>query len=269
MGLSICVQAETYDLLGKRGYFGKNYEKLINENAFQKDDILLLKDKKSYKILSFLGEGNFSKIYEVEGQKGEIFALRLPKVTEKINLFFSSMTINSLIDGYQILKNQGVNIAHIKEFDRDNYILHEKVDTIFSLKEFFTFRGTSWRNVNGEIERIFELENEEIYNRAKKSLVRFTKQIAKFKKIGDFHFDQVRYSLKEDRWILLDWNDSHILHEIGNKENPFTSKLIRDDFIQYEDYNVLLSIIKNQRRLNYIKSKCSLLPFFKKEISSY
>jgi hypothetical protein len=149
-------------------------------------DVLSLGDRK-YPIGNLLGTGNTTRIFDMGGN----YALRLPKAS---GIFRGSSTyqiyIQEMFNGYRILKDNGVRVVKVySEFSNPSrYLVVKKVFTLFSLGEFAG--GQVYLN---EVQR----------NQINAALLIWVAGASKFKHIGDFHADQLRWTGTE--WILMDW----------------------------------------------------------------
>ncbi|EQC44941.1 hypothetical protein M899_0508 [Bacteriovorax sp. BSW11_IV] len=147
---------------------------------------------------SLLGAGNTTNVLDATFKNKRV-ALRLPKSNGQFNTYSAYVDfLENYYQGQMILEMQGVSVPKIFHYEKDKYIIVEKLSI----------------NSGPDLETLFlkkETLDENIYVRAVARLDDFARELAPFSLIKDFHLKQARYSLEEDKWYLLDWMDSHEL----------------------------------------------------------
>ncbi len=209
--IHLLVSAKSVELFSDKN-FTKNYNSKVKPDNVQQGDILKVHEH-DFEVLSFLGKGNTTYVYEVRQQgRSGTFALRVPKKSGSFNSTYTySEFISMTIKGYQLLEEQGVPIPKIYEYYNENYILTERLYPQFTLTEFISNFET----------KSFSQTHKLTFDLAKNSLADFLKTMSGFTKIGDFRFDQVVYD-KEKGWVLLDWTDGHsLVNNYLNDKEPF------------------------------------------------
>ncbi|MBL7671234.1 MAG: hypothetical protein JNM39_12185 [Bdellovibrionaceae bacterium] len=205
--LSICFSAfaETNTTIAANGAEGVVANDVVHlPNEYSKDlikgvkagNIIEFQDGKKYLIQKVLSVESADGIFQLQGNR----ILRVPM--QRVGGDPGFNTINQTLDGYEALKNAGISVPKILEFERGTRVVAEYIDINFKLVDLF----------NGKV----HLSEEEL-SRVKEEFNEFVKKFRDFNMVADLHKDQIVYSSVRG-WVLLDWRD---YHRIGRKVNPF------------------------------------------------
>jgi small nuclear ribonucleoprotein (snRNP)-like protein len=221
---SIISYSKDVILVDEDGNFKKNYSELIKEKNLSSGDKIKFSDDETFIFRKILGEGSQSKVFEVvDPTDMKTYALKVP-----IENSFSR-SLNSFIDGYDLLKRSGVETPNINKFKRSKYALLNVVDTSFSLEKFLARP---------------DLISKTQLKDAEKALYQFAKDTAQFETFGDFNPDQLVYSASKKRWYLLDWNKDHVvanlldesLYNQNTKSSyPLQEEIFNGALYEYDD----------------------------------
>jgi hypothetical protein len=156
-----------------------------------KEKVFLTRDRWVELVLNKkLGEGSNTIVFRVKDPKDNwYYALRIPNQTQEREYVEATML------GYTELRERGVYVPLVKEYRPESYILLEEKEVIFDLGQYLDKHFY-----------VNEAENLE-------ALLRFAREVAPFSQIGDAHEENIVFSEKENRWILLDWTFGHELAE--------------------------------------------------------
>lgn len=161
-----------------------------------------------------LGAGNTTTIHEVKSGEN-VYALRVPKGHGNFNTFSKfSNYIDAFYLGHAALETQGVSIPKINRYAKENYLLVEKLnlEDSFDLEAFILNEG----HINASD-----------FKNALDRLADFFETMAPFKKVKDFHLNQLVYSRSDQRWILIDWTHPHELFKKINDDLPFSVEMVK------------------------------------------
>ncbi|MFG1501163.1 hypothetical protein ABMA70_13235 [Halobacteriovorax sp. XZX-3] len=183
--------------------------------------IIELMNGEKVEFIKILGAGNTTTIHEVKSGNN-IYALRVPKYHGAFNTFSKySNYIDAFYLGHASLESQGVSIPEIYAYEKENYLLVEKLNLkdSFDLDAFFLNK---------------EAINPEDFAKALDKLPDFFESIAAYTLVKDFHLGQLVYSPHDERWILMDWTHSHELFKDGQDKLPFTVDSVKVQAEKYE-----------------------------------
>jgi len=202
-----------------------NYESIL-AGQLSAGDILRFSNGTEFLLINVLGTGFTTLILEVRqmqnGQPyGEKFALRIPSsnrlMGNSLKNFRARTLINKFYDGYDLLVEQGVNVPKLYEHLSEEYNLVEKINFDLNGSDFFLKPGKF---------------APKLLTAAEEALYEFARSVSVFENIGDFRADQLVYVASENRWILLDWTDNHVLlHEraggVAGYHHPFGAIFVK------------------------------------------
>lgn len=254
-------------LFNQEGDFNKDFAQSILNQDLKEGEKIFLRDR-AYIYRGFLGSGNTTMILSIEDPETNIEnALRLPHGNEEKNYRLSDgqRFLNYSYNGFEELEDAGIPIPKFHEYEKDAYIVVDKIAHDFTLKSFF--------------------ENSESINDSDKgpiidALKNFAKEAAIFESIGDFHLEQLVYSQKTKKWILLDWSEGHQLARLPSSPTIFTS-LTFEQSLSAENKQILSEVIneiEEQRRaqaeidkvdLEIIKNRLSAMDDYNDILNTY
>lgn len=195
-------------LFNDNSSFNDEFSKSIFSKSLKKDERIFL-DNKSLIFKEVLGSGNTTLILKViDPETNKELALRLPHGNEESGfyIFDAKRFINLSFEGYQELKDLNLEIPTIHFYKKDSYLLVDLIDHDYTLKSFIESS---------------EQINESIKTKAVNSLLEFSKKSAIFESIGDFHLEQIVYSKAKNKWVLLDWTESHQIARVPSSPTVF------------------------------------------------
>lgn len=214
-------------LFKENGKLDDYFSKPILSGTLKTDEKIYLFEKEVI-FKEILGKGNTTLILKVyDNEKKKEYALRLPHGNEKMNydIMDGKRFINYTYDGYQELLDSNLPIPEIHSYHKGSYMVVDVVDHDFSMQTFFA------RN---------EYIDLDLKMKALNSLKEFARKVAIYEKIGDFHFEQLVYSIKNDKWTLLDWASPHQLARVIGSEIVFKEEhLMRNNFMMKENGELL------------------------------
>ncbi|WP_127714375.1 hypothetical protein [Halobacteriovorax sp. HLS] len=204
------------------GSFNDEFSKNILTKDLKDGERIFLKDR-SVIYKGVLGSGNTTLILKViDPESNTELALRLPHGNEEKNFLISDgkRFINYTYSGFNELQEMKLPIPKIHEFQKDSYLLVDLIEHDFTLRTFFA------RN-----EHIDEVLKTKVVN----ALAEFSKKSAIYETIGDFHLEQLVYSIEKDKWFLLDWVSGHQLARLPSSPNIFKYHHIDDNRFQLDE----------------------------------
>ncbi len=214
-------------LFNQNGKLDDYFSKSILSGDLKPDEKIYLSDKEVI-FKEVLGKGNTTLILKVyDNEKKKEYALRLPHGNEKMNydIMDGKRYLNYSYEGYQELLDSELPIPKIHSYHKGSYMVVDMVDHDFTMQTFFA------RN---------EYIDLDLKMKAVESLKEFAKKVSIFETIGDFHFEQLVYSIKNDKWTLLDWASPHKLARITGSEIIFKEEhLMRNNFMMKENGELL------------------------------
>lgn len=200
--------------------FSKEYNQLVSGTDIKEGDILTIGEYK-FTYLESLGAGTSSKLLKVKLLEpnhlvGE-FALRIPLNNDYYNQSQTLLTREFMElhnKGTAALQESGIAIADTLLHEKETFMLHNIVEHDFNLGVF--------------LQKEKYIESKVSTSKVTKALVDFAKQTYLFENIADFHPGQLVYSIKDNKWTLLDWSESHIMADSSlTNEHIFNSKLFK------------------------------------------
>jgi hypothetical protein len=209
----VTEQADTYQLFDQHKQAHRNYETIIAKDL-RAGDVLRFSNGQEFYFNHKLGKGFTTVVLAVRemqnGQPvGELLALRVPvsdkflgqsRMNLKVRMF-----VDKFYDGYDLLVEKGVAVPKLHGHLSEEYNLVDlitsdmSVDLITSEMNGFDFFAHP-EKFSGDLLQVAEL-----------ALYDFAKSVAMFENIGDFKAEQLIYVVKENRWMLVDWTDNHVL----------------------------------------------------------
>ncbi|WP_372655898.1 hypothetical protein [Halobacteriovorax sp.] len=214
-------------LFNENGRLDDYFSKSILSGDLKPDEKIYLFNKEVI-FKEILGKGNTTLILKVyDNEKKKEYALRLPHGNEKMNydIMDGKRFINYTYEGYQELLDSNLPIPEIHSYHKGSYMVVDLVDHDFSMQTFFA------RN---------EYIDSDLKMKALSSLKEFARKVSIYETIGDFHFEQLVYSIKNDKWTLLDWASQHQLARVVGSEIVFKEEhLMRNNFMMKENGELL------------------------------
>lgn len=191
--LSLTVQAKDHFLLDSFGLLKASY---IKKKPFEVGDRIIFDDQTIFIFEEELGRGNTSAILKVKREGSETsFALRVPQTSEIKSTPESVLKyLNGFIDGHSELELMGIRVPQLYQSRAGQFALTSIENIDFSLSEIFN-------PMSGL--------DSELREKAKNSLKRFVRSSIMYQTIGDFHYEQLVYSIEKDEWVLIDWDHFH------------------------------------------------------------
>lgn len=213
--------AEQFVLFDKHGSQIEAYDKIVQ--SLRKGDRIVFSDGVEYLILNILGNGNTTKILEVENGK----ALRIPlKKGRFINqIGQEGLLYREYIDefekGWRSTNSKGVRIVHLypNEYKAGERVVVEAINVGFTLEDFLWNRNT------------LNLDSEAI-EAVNKQVIEWFSSTFRFTYLGDFNESQVLYDLKTQKFILGDITGHNI---------DVVSFMIRNKIQHFPIENILVS----------------------------
>ncbi|MGI4992361.1 hypothetical protein ACRXCV_07020 [Halobacteriovorax sp. GFR7] len=213
--------------------FNDSYRENIFSGDLKAGENIHLKNK----VVTFkeiLGSGNTTLILNVydEGLQRNL-ALRLPHGNEEkqYTLYDGKKFINYSYEGYSELNETDLSIPKIHEYEKSSYLLVDLIKNDFDLKEYFN-----------HIETITSDQKVLVEN----ALIEFAKESAIYQSIGDFHNEQLVYSMSKRKWFLLDWSSGHTLARQPSSPVLFTDHFFTNSKRAISDYERELMIRLNE-----------------------
>ncbi|MDD0853802.1 hypothetical protein HBN50_11890 [Halobacteriovorax sp. GB3] len=274
--------AKEYRLFERSGHPAQNYNSLMRAFPFKEGDHFFLENR-NLEVVKFLGNGRVTYVFEVLDEKGNTFALRIPRKMGVFDRYYNFTDYHDFfIKGHKKLQKHQVLTPKINSMGT-NFVLVERIDKAFDLYDYLNNKSS------------LDFHHKVI---AEDRLNHFISETAHFAKIGDFHFEQIVFDQTKLEWVLLDWSNSHsFVDGPDNKESNFDKYISnlylmgRGKDIDEENLSLLIKnarrpsemekaffrkaefIIKEKRKQLY-KKELSLLNHFKtiktnKELSSF
>lgn len=226
--VSIGSFAAEYNLFKNGGDLDSSYLALIEKEELLSGDRLIAEAGRVFIFERVLGRGKTTVVLEViELETNKRMAMRLPAPSQQVTFKSAKRYLNATLEGYAPLVENGIPLVEIYFHQEASYALVELVDVDFDLKTFLTRP---------------ESLNKALFPKAEEALIEFAKSSAQYTKIGDFHFEQLIYSSKRNKWILLDWSSGHSLAENENaiillSPDSFIDIAIRYDSLGHPVYD--------------------------------
>ncbi len=198
-------QRRTIRLYTSPGIQSDNYMEFVKKAISKKPEIkgkrLEFNDGSRFEIVQTLGAGGTTLILKaIDMRTGQEVALRLPKST---GLFIGIIPFTkfnkSSVEALDDLKSLGAKIPKVYSFDKTGkgeYMAVELINIDFDGYEFLAKTDE------------LGLSSQEMRD-AKRALIDFSREHAHIAHIGDFKADQLTYSIKDQRWTILDWNNGN------------------------------------------------------------
>lgn len=216
--VALTAQAQEIRLFDAKGNPVANYDEILAKGNLKVGDEFIFADGSKFELVKTLGEGGTSKVFAVKpvlptpGGPAP-YALRLRSSVKDIKSRNGSLVsraefLTETVQGYPLLKQEGVATPAVKYHYKQQYVLTEIVPHDFDGTEFFHHP----ENIAKETLR-----------KAEASLERFAESVAKFEKIGDFKPGQLVYNESQDKWFLLDWTNNHDLFRGGARRESMFS----------------------------------------------
>jgi hypothetical protein len=220
-------------LTDEHGQHASGYNDLIKQENFKDGDKVYVAPDKYFIYKKYLGEGSTTRVLQVlDPRDGKEYALRLPKKSHKFTLNESQMYLNKYFSGYKNLKKNNVTTPKIIDHKKNTFILVESVEHDFQLTKFLVKPGGIPSNVLKE---------------AEEALYRFAEEIAGFKKIDDFHTEQLVYNQNKKKWILLDWSANNKLISSVSDPQPFNQSFFDKLRIKFnKDISPVYPLVKRK-----------------------
>ncbi len=237
---SLSTWSADLNLFQEEGSFNDDFSRSILSGDLKAGERIHLKNK-SFVYKDILGSGNTTIILRVlDEEVNKEFALRLPHGNEEKRYTISDgkRFINHTYNGYQELMDSKLPIPRIYDYYKDSYLLVDLVEHDFNLKTFLA------RN-----EFIDEIEKKRIVN----SLLDFSRKTAIYESIGDFHLEQLVYSIEKNKWSLLDWSSGHQLARLPSSQIIFRSDLFMSNNVALDENGEEIFKIENGQRINTLR----------------
>ncbi len=219
-----------------------------------------------FEFVKPLGHGDFTEILEVrllaphKRSTPPELALRLPLDVETSGSTEYVKFIDHFIDGYGILKRQGIHLPKVYFAKIHQFVAVERIAYDFNLEDFFL--------KSDSIPAKF-LED------AEASLYRFAYTIATLERIGDFHAGQLVYSHRINEWILIDFSETTqrvplLLGRFDFDPHPLMIYKVRNLRYRFQEYPRIAPILdkidrivnENSGFLDRLKTRCASLLIF-------
>lgn len=244
----------TYQLFNQDKDFIEDYVDIIH-NKLTPGDILRFSDSSEFIFSRTLGEGRTTRILAVYPiQDGivstALYALRIPASKKILHPNTLKIPARDFIDkydaGFEILSTHGVPVPMIDDYLYNEFVLTDIVQTDINGYTFFAHPESIPKNLLIEAEQ---------------ALYVFAKHLVPFASIGDFKAEQIVYSKKEKRWILIDWADKTELIDPSKPHSTthpfdkhFKSKLSIESGLlrDYHGRNLSLRELKILNKINTI-----------------